>query len=185
MAEWDAASDSSWRRGGKKEEGSAEMLQQYAQDMFQAETVKSAYYEVCWFQSKRPVNEWTHQFFVTLIVSLSLHIVHIVQIRKNSPKKIFHCFTFSEHPSGKALSLCCSAPHVETDEIPVSRVTLLSAEPKVSLNCKNTKPLWICHLPSLYLELQAALFSGSSAMAPSCARPGFPFCSLSLWKKKN
>lgn len=80
------------------------------------------------------------------------------QIRKNNQKKkIFHCFTFSEHPSGKALSLCCSVPHVETDEIPVSCVTLLSAVPKVSLNCKNTKPLWICHLPSLYLELQAGL----------------------------
>lgn len=33
--------------GGGEEEGRAEMLQQYAQDMFQAETVKSAYYEVC------------------------------------------------------------------------------------------------------------------------------------------
>lgn len=90
-------------------------------------------------KAKCPVNEWTHQFFITLIFSLSLHIVHIVQIRKKTAqKKIFHCFTFSEDPSGRALSLCCS---VETDEIPASRVTLLSAEPKVSLNCKNTKPL--------------------------------------------
>lgn len=81
---------SEWQQletGGGAEEGRAEMLQQYAQDRFQAETVKSAYYEVCWFQSKCPVNEWTHQFFTTLIFSLSLHIVHIVQIRKKTAKK--------------------------------------------------------------------------------------------------
>lgn len=73
---------------------------------------------------------------------------------KGEKKKNLHCLTFQD-ASCRGLSPCSSVWQVQPDEIPVSRVTLFPANPRILLNCMNTKPLWICHLPSFYLGLQA------------------------------
>lgn len=70
-------------------------------------------------------------------------------------KKNLPLFDFPGRILLRIVSLLQCVWQVQPDEIPVSRVTLFPANPRIPLNCTNTKPLWICHLPSLYLGLQA------------------------------
>lgn len=71
------------------------------------------------------------------------------------------------------IPLCCDFPggilseavsfaaawQVQEDEIPVTHVTLFEANLRIPQNCGCTKLLWICHLLSVYLTLQAGRLS--------------------------
>lgn len=141
-----------------------------------------------WFQSKCPVNEWTHQFFITLNFSLSLHIVQLEhsQIRKNNQKK--KSFTVSLSQNIHRAKHCLFAAACRT----LRQMKSLSAASPYSRPCPKSP--WIVRTQSRYEFVTCRHFisscrqvfcSGSSAMAPSCARPGFPFCCLSLRKRKK
>lgn len=52
-----------------------------------------------------------------------------------------------------------AAWQVQEDEIPVTHVTLFEANLRIPQNCGCTKLLWICHLLSVYLTLQAGRLS--------------------------
>lgn len=109
---------------------------------------------------------WWHielvMYFIRLLFLITLLSIHHaawiifgwVSGQKEKKEKNLHCLTFQD-ASCRGLSPCCSVWQVQPDEIPVSRVTLFPANPRIPLNCMNTKPLWICHLPSFYLGLQA------------------------------
>ncbi len=77
-------------------------------------------------------------------------------LSQQTKKKNLPLFDFPRRILLRIVSLLQCVWQVQPDEIPVSRVTLFPANPRIPLNCTNTKPLWICHLPSFYLGLQAA-----------------------------
>lgn len=97
--------------------------------------------------------------YLLFAIGILFWLSHLTNKQKTT---IFHCLTFPAHTSCRGLSPCCSVWQVQLDEIPVSCVTLFLGNPRVPLNCMNTKPLWICHLPSFYLGLQA-VFSHKAA----------------------
>lgn len=94
MAEWDAASDSSWRRGGERK-AEQRCCSNTLRTGFKLKLSELHITKCVDSKAKCPVNERTHQFLITLIVSLSLHIVHIVQIRKKQPPQKKKSFTVS------------------------------------------------------------------------------------------
>lgn len=108
---------------------------------------------------------WISLFMKPLITLLSCVIVLNAfpkfpseGVSANRWQHIPLCCVFPGSILSEAVSFA-AAWQVQEDEIPVTHVTLFEANIRIPQNCGCTKLLWICHLLSVYLTLQAGWLS--------------------------